>query len=80
MVRTESLAGAALNTASRVPGGLAGAGACALFHMPLARSGMRATERELFAGADTKRLKINGKSAVTYRWGNGERPVLLVHG
>ncbi|WP_051338504.1 alpha/beta fold hydrolase [Streptomyces flavidovirens] len=80
MVPTEALASTALNLASRVSGGLAGAGAYTLFHMPLARSRMRGTERELFDRADIKRLEVNGKSAVTYRWGNGERPVLLVHG
>ncbi|MFE9815963.1 alpha/beta hydrolase [Streptomyces sp. NPDC005773] len=80
MVHTETLASAALNTVSRVSGGLAGAGTYTLFHMPLARSRMRNSERELFGKADTGRLKVNGKLAVTYRWGDGERPVLLVHG
>ncbi|WP_327171559.1 alpha/beta hydrolase [Streptomyces sp. NBC_01336] len=80
MVHTETLASAALNTVSRVSGGLAGAGTYALFHMPLARSRMRNSERELFGKADVRRLKVNGKLAVTYRWGDGERPVLLVHG
>ncbi|MFV0133036.1 alpha/beta fold hydrolase [Streptomyces sp. HMX87] len=80
MVPSEALASTALNTVSRLSGGFAGAGAYTLFHMPLARSRMRGTERELFAGADIRRREVNGKSAVTYRWGNGERPVLLVHG
>lgn len=80
MVHTETLASAALNTVSRVSGGLAGAGTYTLFHMPLARSRMRNSERELFGRADTRRLKVNGKLAVTYRWGDGARPVLLVHG
>ncbi|MEU1466835.1 alpha/beta hydrolase [Streptomyces sp. NPDC005761] len=80
MVHTETLASTALNTVSRFSGGLAGAGTYTLFHMPLARSRMRNSERELFAAADTERLKVNGKLAVTYRWGDGERPVLLVHG
>lgn len=80
MVHTETLASAALNTVSRVSGGLAGAGTYTLFHMPLARSRMRNSERELFGKADVRRLKVNGKLAVTYRWGDGERPVLLVHG
>ncbi|PCG86727.1 alpha/beta hydrolase [Streptomyces sp. WZ.A104] len=80
MARTEALASTALNIASRVSGRLAGAGAYALFHMPLARSRMRTSERELFGTAETTRLKVSGKSAVVYRWGDGERPVLLVHG
>ncbi|MEU9199928.1 alpha/beta hydrolase [Streptomyces sp. NPDC048332] len=80
MVHTEALASTALNTVSRVSGGLAGAGTYTLFHMPLARSRMRNSERELFGKAEIRRLKVNGKLAVTYRWGDGERPVLLVHG
>ncbi|MFE6038965.1 alpha/beta hydrolase [Streptomyces sp. NPDC056452] len=80
MTPIEALASRALNAVSRVPGEFAGGGAYALFHMPLARSRMRGAERELFGGADIERLEVNGKSAVTYRWGNGERPVLLVHG
>ncbi|MGC5346487.1 alpha/beta fold hydrolase [Streptomyces sp. DT24] len=80
MNATEAVASATLNSVSRVSGRLAGAGAFSLFHMPLARSGMRATERELFAGAQVGQVDVNGKSAATYRWGDGERPVLLVHG
>nr|WSW68691.1 alpha/beta hydrolase [Streptomyces sp. NBC_00995] len=80
MVRTETLVSAALNAVSRLSGGLAGAGTYTLFHMPLARSGMRSSERELFGKAVIGRHEVNGKQAVTYRWGDGERPVLLVHG
>ncbi|MEI7032118.1 alpha/beta hydrolase [Streptomyces pratensis] len=80
MAPTEALASTALNIVSRVSGRLAGAGAYALFHMPLARSRMRASERELCGTADIQRLKVSGKEAVVYRWGDGERPVLLVHG
>ncbi|WP_406277572.1 alpha/beta hydrolase [Embleya sp. NBC_00896] len=76
----EIIAGTALNGVSRASGRLAGAGAYTLFHMPLARSGMRDSERGLFAAARTERIKVGGKSAVTYRWGGGERPVVLVHG
>ncbi|MFJ9623864.1 alpha/beta fold hydrolase [Streptomyces sp. NPDC101181] len=80
MAPTEALASTALNVVSRVSGRLAGAGAYALFHMPLARSKMRSGERELFGAADVARLAVEGKSAVVYRWGDGTRPVLLVHG
>ncbi|MEU8954718.1 alpha/beta hydrolase [Streptomyces sp. NPDC048518] len=77
---TETVVSTTINAVSRVSGRLAGAGAYALFHMPLARSAMRSTERELFASAHRGSIRVNGKSAVTYRWGTGERPVLLVHG
>ncbi|WP_187285182.1 alpha/beta hydrolase [Streptomyces sp. OR43] len=80
MVRTEMMVSAALNATSRLSGGLAGAGTYTLFHMPLARSSMRDSERELFGDAHIQRQRVNGKLAATYRWGNGARPVLLVHG
>ncbi|MFE0173421.1 alpha/beta fold hydrolase [Streptomyces sp. NPDC059002] len=69
-----------INAVSRVSAGLAGSAAYTLFHMPLARSKMRSSERELFAATHRGRIRVNGKSAVTYLWGSGERPVLLVHG
>lgn len=77
---TAAVVSTTLNTVSRVSGRLAGTGAYALFHMPLTRSKMRSSERELFEAAHLGRVRVNGKSAVTYRWGTGERPVLLVHG
>ncbi|MEV0226527.1 alpha/beta hydrolase [Streptomyces sp. NPDC050704] len=80
MQPTEALTSAALNSLSRVSGSLAGTSAFTLFHMPLTRSRMRAAERELFGAAQLGRVKVNGKSAVTYRWGDGDRTVLLVHG
>ncbi|PAZ12641.1 alpha/beta hydrolase [Streptomyces sp. SA15] len=77
---TEAVASTVLNTVSRVSGRLAGTGAYTLFHMPLARSGLRSAERELFDAAQVGRVDVGGKQAVTYRWGDGARPVLLVHG
>ncbi|MFG2521467.1 alpha/beta fold hydrolase [Streptomyces sp. NPDC048527] len=77
---TEAVVRTTLNTVSRVSVRLAGAGAYTLFHMPSARSKMRPSERDLLAAAHLGRVRVNGKSATTYRWGSGERPVLLVHG
>ncbi|GAB2622311.1 hypothetical protein GCM10027168_62850 [Streptomyces capparidis] len=77
---TEALTSTVLNAASLVSGRLAGAGAFALFHMPLARSRVRSAEREQLVGAHIGRVDVGGVSAVTYRWGDGTRPVLLVHG
>lgn len=76
----EAVASTTLNVVSRVSGGLAGAGAFRLFHMPIVRSKLRSAERELVAQAKVERLPVGGKQAVTYRWGDGSRPVLLVHG
>ncbi|MET9443601.1 alpha/beta hydrolase [Streptomyces sp. NPDC006610] len=81
MKPTEAVASTVLNTAALVSGRLAGKGAFTLFHMPLARSGLRSAERELFEKAEVDRVDVGGgKHAVTYRWGDGSRPVLLVHG
>jgi pimeloyl-ACP methyl ester carboxylesterase len=69
-----------LNATSHVAPGLAGRAAFALFARPLGRSRPRPSERELLALARTGRLTVNGKNVVTYLWGDGDRPVLLVHG
>ncbi|MFE2940690.1 alpha/beta fold hydrolase [Streptomyces sp. NPDC059255] len=77
---TAAVAGTVLNTLSRVSGRLAGAGAFTLFRLPLARGKARPADRRLMETATTGQVEINGKTAVTYRWGTGERPVLCVHG
>lgn len=51
-----------------------------LFRRPQGRSRARPDERAVIDSARTSELTVNGKSAVVYRWGDGERPVLLVHG
>ncbi|WP_217200717.1 alpha/beta hydrolase [Streptomyces buecherae] len=76
----EAVASTTLNVVSRVSGRLAGAGAFRLFHMPFARSKLRGLERDLFATATVEHLAVDSGRAVTYRWGDGARPVLLVHG
>ncbi|MEU6881776.1 alpha/beta hydrolase [Streptomyces sp. NPDC046712] len=75
-----SLVRTALNAASLVAPGPAGRATFALFVRPLGRSRLRPEEEPLFAEARTGRLRVNGKSVVTYAWGDGARPVLLVHG
>lgn len=80
MARTEAVTSVALNTLSRVSGRLAGARTFALFQSPMVRSAARDTERELFDAAHQERITVRGQSIATYRWGDGERPVLLVHG
>lgn len=69
-----------LNATSHVAPRLAGRMTFALFARPLGRSRPRPSEQELLAAARTGRIAVNGKSVVTYVWGDGERPVLLVHG
>ncbi|MFE5913032.1 alpha/beta fold hydrolase [Streptomyces wedmorensis] len=69
-----------LNAAARVAPGPAGRLAFHLFVRPLGRARLKSEERELFAAARTGRLRVRGKEVVTYAWGDGRRPVLLVHG
>ncbi|MER7751549.1 alpha/beta hydrolase [Kitasatospora sp. NPDC097643] len=69
-----------LNPAARLSPGLAGRAAFELFQRPLRRSRVRPAEQEVHRQAAVERLAVNGKPVVGYRWGSGERPVLLLHG
>ncbi|MFF7603765.1 alpha/beta fold hydrolase [Streptomyces parvulus] len=81
MKPVEAVASTTLNALSLVSGRLAGKGAFALFHMPLVRGRLRSSERALLDEAHVGRVELGGgKHAVTYRWGDGGSPVLLVHG
>jgi pimeloyl-ACP methyl ester carboxylesterase len=51
-----------------------------LFRRPQGRSRPRPDERAAIESARTGELTVEGKAVVTYAWGSGERPVLLVHG
>ncbi|MER6097622.1 alpha/beta hydrolase [Streptomyces sp. NPDC001728] len=70
----------ALNTAARVAPGAAGRLAFHLFVRPLGRAKVKPGEQALLAAARTGHLRVRGKDVVTYAWGDGPRPVLLVHG
>lgn len=70
----------ALNTGSLVAPGLAGKASFALFRRPLGRGRVGGAEQAVHARATVDELTVNGKKVVTYRWGNGRRPVLLLHG
>ncbi|GAA1970747.1 alpha/beta hydrolase [Kitasatospora viridis] len=74
------LTSAALNAGSVLSTKLAGKVSFYLFCRPLARSKVRGTEREVHERAVTETLTVNGKQVVAYRWGDGSRPVLLLHG
>ncbi|MET9319753.1 alpha/beta fold hydrolase [Streptomyces sp. NPDC003038] len=77
---TASLLRATLNISARLAPGLAGPRVFALFVRPLGRARLRPDEAELMARAETGRLVVRGAPVTTYRWGDGDRPVLLVHG
>ena len=69
-----------LSLLSRVAPPLGGSVAWALFKYPLGRAKPGSSEQAVLAQAVRGSVTVNGKKAVTYRWGTGERPVLLVHG
>lgn len=58
----------------------AGALAFHLFCRPTHRARIRPGEAGLMQVARTSRLTVNGKQVCVYRWGDGERPVLMLHG
>ncbi|MER5307381.1 alpha/beta hydrolase [Streptomyces sp. NPDC002773] len=70
----------ALNATARVAPGPAGRWAFHLFVRPLGRARVRPEEQPLLASARTGHLQVRGKDVVTYAWGDGRRPVLVVHG
>ncbi|MDG9722617.1 alpha/beta hydrolase [Streptomyces sp. DH41] len=51
-----------------------------LFRRPQGRSRPRPDERAAIESARTGELCSGGRAVVTYRWGDGRNPVLLVHG
>ncbi|MFD9335492.1 alpha/beta fold hydrolase [Streptomyces sp. NPDC060028] len=75
-----SILSTTLNVTARVAPGLAGRAAFALFVKPLGRPRVRPGEAGTMAEAVVGRVVVDGMSVTTYRWGDGERPVLVVHG
>lgn len=51
-----------------------------LFCYPAGRSPMRPTERAMMARARTETLVIRRLHVRVYQWGDGARPILMVHG
>ncbi|MFD7454626.1 alpha/beta hydrolase [Kitasatospora sp. NPDC059827] len=76
----QALIRTALNPTARIAPGLAGRAAFELFRRPLRRSPVRPAEREVHHRAAREPLAVDGRPVVGYRWGSGERPVLLLHG
>jgi len=58
----------------------AGALAYTLFRRPFARGRVRPAEHSAHMFATRETLDVGGKRVVTYRWGDGAEPVLLLHG
>ncbi|RKE20428.1 alpha/beta fold hydrolase [Streptomyces sp. TLI_171] len=80
MAPTVALLRTALNAASLLATAPPGRVAFELFRHPMRRSRVRSAERELHDLAVTEEMTVNGKRVRVYRWGDGRRPVLLVHG
>jgi pimeloyl-ACP methyl ester carboxylesterase len=70
----------ALNGAALISPRAAGAAAYALFCRPPGHKKPNPAQQDVMDTATLGELSVAGKSVVTYRWGSGERPVLLVHG
>ncbi|MFF2566896.1 alpha/beta hydrolase [Streptomyces sp. NPDC058084] len=70
----------ALNAAARVAPGPTGRAVFHLFVRPAGRSRVKPAEERLLGAARIERIPVGGKEAVVYAWGDGRRPVLLVHG
>ncbi|MFF2950949.1 alpha/beta fold hydrolase [Kitasatospora sp. NPDC057965] len=69
-----------LNTVSLAAPGLAGRAAFEIYRHPLRRGRVRTREREVHDRAVTGTLRHRGERVVVHRWGDGGRPVLLMHG
>ncbi|WP_059006412.1 alpha/beta hydrolase [Streptomyces specialis] len=70
----------ALNGTARVSPRLAGRWAIDHFLNPPSRVPVKPAEEPVMRRAERGELTINGRTVAVYRWGTGERPVLLLHG
>ncbi len=65
---------------ARVAPGAAGGLALRLFRTPTGRSRLRPAEEPVMRRARQDRFEVNGKAVDVFTWGDGERPVLVMHG
>jgi pimeloyl-ACP methyl ester carboxylesterase len=73
--------GRAVNGLALVAPVLAGRAAFGMFGWAgAARAPLRDSESAVHAAATVDPITVNGKRVLTYRWGDGPRPVLLIHG
>lgn len=77
---TQGAIRSAINTLSLVAPSTAGRVAFEIWRRPMTRGRVRPAERAVHEAARTGVLSIGGRDVVTYEWGDGRRPVLLVHG
>ncbi|GAB4047542.1 alpha/beta fold hydrolase [Catellatospora paridis] len=72
--------GRLLNAAAVVAPPLARRVAYELFFRPAGRAAVHHREQDVHAAATVGQVDLDGVQVATYRWGDGSRPVLLVHG
>ncbi|HET8683061.1 MAG TPA: alpha/beta hydrolase [Micromonosporaceae bacterium] len=72
--------GLVVNVLSLASPRLAGRVAFAFWGRPRGRARIRPTEQEVHGQARIDRLDVDGNTVVAYAWGDGENPVLMVHG
>ena len=75
-----TMVGVALNVASRLAPGTAGRLALELWRRPGKPAAVRHEERTVHDAAHRSVVEVAGTRVAAYAWGDGERPVLLVHG
>ncbi len=80
MGRAVALTGKSLNAVSAVSPRAAGRIAFSLFCHPVRRGAIRPRERTVIDQAVRGTVHVAGSSVATYRWGDGENAVLLMHG
>jgi len=78
--RLSAILGRALNAVGRVSPRLAGRLARELWRRPFVRGAVLPAERAVHDAARAGTITHAGRRVRTYSWGDGRRPVLLVHG
>jgi pimeloyl-ACP methyl ester carboxylesterase len=80
MTATTSAVRLGLDGLSRVSPSLGGRASLFFFRRAFGRARVRESELSVHRAAFVDRFRSGGLDVVTYRWGSGERPVLLLHG
>ncbi|MEV8116768.1 alpha/beta hydrolase [Streptomyces xiamenensis] len=80
MALTADLTRTALRLTSRIAPSLAVSAALPSFRRPHTSARPRPEEEALMRAARRETVSVAGRDVVVFRWGNGERPVLFLHG
>ena len=80
MTQLQDAVGTGLAATARVSPGLSGRLALQLWHRPGRRPRLRPEEDAVIEAARTTYVEHRSGRVTAYAWGDGQRPVLLVHG